>query len=549
MNDEKETIATMESGEAQNVENSVCIDIGAEDGFYVANDGDIFGIPFDKIFGQEAYKVYNNFMLSSKRNFKNLTPIIYESYNEIFLNENHELKEEAELIMFNLLRIKSEIMVAESTSQEKFIGYMDEIMNAGDKALINLITNFVLDHYALELDKTTQETRDKNRNVNNELMFSDEHAKELLKIAYLYRIMIPIISEYYYYNKGAFITTEAIVEEESEEENLLIDDPEEMAFDEVNSKIFAHLFEQMSKNPDALRNKIYKLTYSGVSKTGLSDKKFWNIVKNLAITEESETLEIYKKVLTNAISKLSIDKDKNVISFLTAVINNQVGFIFQSKFRYKLQTLGNSDAAFVTEDDDAITDFDRIETQHTRKDEGGYIIRKKNIKEALEYIPEKFNVGVSDAEVKDAMTKIKRNAIQEQIIAFLTFKYFEDKDALKFVSFYDYCKLLLVCKKHLEQQKYIYLPLILTAKCEKHRERINISGKKVRPEILNSKKYKELISEKYDNFSSEIEKPFLAFIGTVYSSVFKNENDEEIFDSTIKVGKIAQELVSLAKLI
>ena len=41
------------------------------------------------------------------------------------------------------------------------------------------------------------------------------------------------------------------------------------------------------------------------------------------------------------------------------------------------------------------------------------------------------------------MTKIKRNAIQEQIIALLTFKYFDDKDALKFVDFYQYCYLLI----------------------------------------------------------------------------------------------------------
>ena len=147
------------------------------------------------------------------------------------------------------------------------------------------------------------------------------------------------------------------------------------------------------------------------------------------------------------------------------------------------------------------------------------------------------------------MPVIKRNQIQEQIIAFLTFKYFGDKDALKFVDFYQYCYLLIVCKKYLIQQKFIYLPLILTANCERHRERVNISGKKVRPEILASKKYKELISEKYSNFSSELEKPFLSIIGTVYSSVFKDKDGNEIFNSTVKVGKIAEEFADLAKLV
>ena len=59
--------------------------------------------------------------------------------------------------------------------------------------------------------------------------------------------------------------------------------------------------------------------------------------------------------------------------------------------------------------------------------------------------------------------------------------------------------------------------MILTANCEKHRERVNISGKKVRPEILNSKINTGLNSGKISgNFSEEIEKPFLAFIGQLY---------------------------------
>jgi hypothetical protein len=167
----------------------------------------------------------------------------------------------------------------------------------------------------------------------------------------------------------------------------------------------------------------------------------------------------------------------------------------------------------------------------------------------LDSLPERFNVGISDAEVKSLMRTLTRNQIQEQIISLLTFKYFQDKDALKFISFYDYCYLVIICSKYLRKNKFIYLPLILTSKCEKHRERINISGKKVRPEILNSKKYLDLLDSKYSNFAKEIEAPFLSIIGTVYSSVFKDSDGNEIFDSTVKVGKIAEEIVDLARLV
>lgn len=523
--------------------------------FFVADNGNYFGISFDKIFGQPQLEIYNTFEMSSKRNFKNLSAPILDTYTTLFLDEDGNIKEDAEILFFQLLRMKSDIMVSdENIPYEKFMEYIDSLMKTGNGVLITLIDEFVESNYSLNLDKITQETKDKKRKINPELQFTDAHAKELLKISYLYRVMIPLISIYFFYNKGGFssiIQREEDLDLSENIEGLEEESTEEMEFDEVNSLIFAKLFDKFASNPEALRNKLYRLTYSGVSKTSYSDRRFWLAAKNVAITEKTEALDIYKKLLTNAIPKLSIDGDKNVISFLQSVINNQVDFLFQNKFKYRFIPLGNNENAFSTEDNDdsSISEFERVEIQQSRKDEGEYLIRKMNINETIQSIPEKMNVGVSEAEVQELMTHLKQNSIQEEIIAILTFKYFNDKDALKFVTFYQYCYLLIACKKYLLNQKYKYLPLILTANCEKHRERVNISGKRVRPEILTSKKYTDLVKEKYPNFAEEIEKPFLSFIGTIYSSTFKDDNGEEIFDSSVKVGKIAEEIVNLTKLI
>lgn len=480
--------------------------------------------------------------MSSKRNFKNLTPSILETYQELFLDDRDNLTEESELIFFNILNTKSNIMV-NTTSYETFLKYLDNIIDGGDRLLWHIIDNFVEKNYSLNLDQITQETKDKKRKVNTQLQFSDAHAKDLLKIAYLYRVMIPIVSVYFYYNKAAFLT-ERYQTEESEE-------CDEMEFDEVNTSIFAHLFNKFASNPEALRNKLYIIAESGVAKTSYSDKRFWLAAKNVAITEKTEALEIYKKLLTNAIPKLSIDGDKNVVSFLQSVINNQVDFLFQNKFKYHYVALGNNESNFSTDDNDdsSMSEFERIEIQQSRKNEGEYLLRKLNIEDMLERIPEKMGVGVDDAEVKDLMQYITKNPIQEQLIAILTFKYFDDKDALKYIDFYHYCYLVIACKKYLLQQKYIYIPKILTSECQKHRERCNISGKKIKPEILNSKKYKDLIHEKYPTFEEDAEKPFLSIIGTIYSSVFIDQDGNEIFDSSVKAGKIAEEIINLVGLI
>lgn len=501
-----------------------------ENEFYITDNGNIFNISFDKIFGREQLSAYNEFEMTAKRNFKNLSPMILETYEEIFLDEGGKFNSDLSIILFNMLSAKSTIMTS-TLQYNTFIEIIDKVINSGDELLLKTIDTFVEERYSLSLDKITEDTKNKNKKVNKELQFSDNHAKILLKIAYLYRIMIPIISVYFTYNKTN------------------INESEDEEFDENNSQIFAYLFEKFAKNPKALRNKLYKLTYSRISKTAYSDKRFWSAAKNVGITKDTEALEIYRKLLTNAIPKLSIDGDKNIVSFLQSVINNQIDFLFQNKFKYRFTSLTNETEKYGNDDDDEISEFERVEIMMSRADEGSFIIRQMNIKDVLPTIPQKLGVGVDDSEVKFWMNKISRNTIQEQIIALMTFKYFDDKEALKFIDFYGYVYLLLACKKFLEIHKFIYLPQILVANCEKHKERVNICGKKVRPEIMNSKKYLELFNSKYSNFSEEIDKPFLAFIGTTYSSVFTDANGNELFDSNVKVGKIAEEIVDLASLV
>jgi hypothetical protein len=522
-----------------NEEKGYKLDKGNENTFFTADAGNYFGVAFDSIFKQKTLGVYNLFEMSSKRNFRNLTSTILKTYEELFLDKKGKFNEENAVILFDILNIKSKLMVNENTTYESFTSMIDVITDSHKKLLINLVDKFVESNYALELDKVTNEAKENKKKINEELQFSDAHAKNLLKASYLFRIMIPIISVYFTYNKSTFAKNE----EESKSEDF-----EDLQFDEINASIFGYLFEKMIKNPNALKNKLYKLTYSRVSKTSYSDKRFWTTAKNQGITKDTVTLDIYKKLLVNAIPKLSIQGDRNIVSFFSSVINNQIDFLFQNKFKYKYTSLGDTSEKYTDEEEDS-SEYERLEIQMLRKDEGMYIIRKLSIESVLKTIPEKFGVTVTDQEVKNEIMYTNRHTVQEKIVSMLTFKYFKDKSAIKFLSFYQYTYLVLACKKYLEDHKFILLPEILTAKMEKHKERTSISGKRIRPLIQDSKKYKELFSAKYKNFSEDIEKPLSGMIGTTYSSVFTDKEGKELFDSTVKVGKIADELLDLAFLI
>lgn len=535
---------------------------GDESKFFVADSGEFFGIGFDKIFKQDMFGIYSAFSLSSKRNFKNLAPSILQTYQELFL-KNGEFDAKYATIFFDILNIKSKLMVNESgTTLEMFLGMLDKLTDSNNKLLLTSIEAYVNENYALELDKATQAAKDADKRVNTELQFSDKHAKNLLKIAVLFRVTIPLISEYFTWNKSLFAKSE---------EDLLDDDLEDLKFEDINSLIFQYLFAKFFEREKAralakattpeekelvrggdfsnpLKNKLYKLTYSRVSRTSYSDKRFWTAAKLHGITKDTVSLEIYKKLIVNAIPKLSLDADRNIVSFLSSVVNNQVGFLFQNKFKHRLSSLGAT-AEKYGEDEDDSSEYERLEIQMLRKDEGLYIVRKLNIEQVLKGIPEKLGIEVSESEVKDEVVLANRHTIQEQIVSFLTFKYFKDKQAIKFLTFYQYTFLVIMVRKYLEKHKFTLLPQILSAHCEKHKERVGISGKKIRPSIQGSKKYKELFAAKFRNFANDIEKPLSSIIATTYSSIFTDREGKELFDSTTKVDRVADELIDLAFLI
>jgi hypothetical protein len=513
---------------------------GSLDNFFVTDQGNSLGVAFDKIFKQETIGVYNVFEMSSKRNFKNLTDSVLETFQDLFLGKDKKFKEEYAMVFFNLLNIKSKLMVNENTSYEDFLSMIDTITDSNDRLLLTILDKYVEENYGLELDAETEKAKENKKKVNEELQFSDDHGKALLKIAFLFRFMIPVISVYFTYNKDIFAKNDADLENE---------DYEDMKFEEINASIFLYLFEKIGgEMTEPLKNKLYKLTYSRVSTTSYSDKRFWTTAKNQGITKDTVTLDIYKKLIVNALPKLSIDANLNIVSFLASVVKNQIDFLFQNKFKYKYISLGDTSEKYTESDDDS-SEYERLEIQMLRKDEGVFLIRKLSIEKVLKTIPERFEVEVTDEEVKAEVIFSNRHSVQEKIIAMLTYKYFQDKQAIKFLTFYQYTFLVIAARKYLEKHKFTLLPEILTARCEKHKERTGISGKRIRPMIQGSKKYQELFNSKYRNFAEDIERPLSSIIGTTYSSVFTNNEGEELFDASVKVGKIAEELLDLVFLI
>jgi len=512
--------------------------------FSTHDEGCYFRIAFDELFNHEKLVVYNDFDLTSKRNFKNLSESIKDTYTTLFESDG-KVNEEATIVILKILSAQTKIITNPSMQISDFYEIIDDICDSADGLLLNIIHAYIEENYSLKLDEITENMRAKKRNVNEELFISDAAAKTLLEISYLSRVLIPVISQYFIYNKAAFPPKQqqgVIVDNEETEE--------EIVFDDANFTIFKYIFDKVAKEQaDNLRNKLYKMAYARIIKTAFSAKRYWKIAGNLGITVETETLEIYKKLLTNSMTKLICDPNLNIVSFFTAVVNMQTEFLFQNKFKHHYQALDYENEKYSNNNEDDMSEYEKIEIRIARKDEGTLILQNLAIKDIVDRLQEIFDVPVTDDEVRRMLPKIHKNTIQEKILSMIMVKYFDDITAIKRLDALQYSKVLLCCAKFLEKHKFVLLNQIVLSNCEKNRERIAITGTKIKQKIEEAKLYQDLFTNKYSYFKEEIDKQLSAIIATVYCSVFKDDNGNELFDSSIKVGNIAEELVGLAYLI
>lgn len=356
--------------------------------FFCSEDGSTFNISFEQLFSYEQLKAYDVFDLSSKRNFKNISSIIVDTYNEIFIEEG-KFRDELSIILLNMLNIKRKICTSSPILLNDFLAMMNAVTGTADRLLIREIDSYVESNYCLHLDETTAEMIAAKKNVNTELIFSDEHAKTILKISYLYRILIPIISEYFTYNKNYFSKKATEIDKAYEESTD--EEKEELLFEEVNATIFSYLFEKFAKNADALRNKLYKMAYSRVMPTKQTASAYWDAAAQLGITIETVTIEIYNKLLTNTIPKLIIDPDLNIINYFHAVLKNQVMFLFCNKFKVHYKILDTNYNDKYTDDND-MSEYEKLEIEQSKRDEGSLIIQNISIKNTINKLPELFDV-------------------------------------------------------------------------------------------------------------------------------------------------------------
>lgn len=516
-------------------------ELGAQEKFFATTTSGDFVVRFDKILGKPGLSIYNIFEISTKRNFRNELDHILETYEEIFIDEDTgTLNEAGEWFILHLLNAKVDMMEAKTMSFDGAFELIDKIIESKNSVLTNRIAEFVEDNY---IDMTTTDTEKyKKNNDLKQLVITNDLAKKICEVAYMHRLLIPVIADYLVLSGAQNDDVE--LDENEDNSNMSLKN------EDICNKMFDHIIDKCSTQPKRIKNKLYKLVESRVNKYNFSATAFWEKASDYTVSPASFIENIYKKVLNSAIHKMNmLEEDFNIVSYLQSIINNQIAFKFGMKFNdtYTYYNPSNGSYQVSRKDDNKDLTLDKIEAQLATVDEGNLIIEQCN-KNIVDIIPKIFGVSAEDIEVQTALNYIKINPVQEQIVSLLTYKYFDSVDTIKTMSTYEYAKVLLCCSKYLAKNNFVILSKILMSNCYAHIEKISITGNKIKSKIQSTKEYQALIRNKYASYQNEIEKPLESLIATIRSSQFVDSDNNDIFEEGISLEEVANEVCQLVNL-
>lgn len=477
--------------------------------FKRSEEKNVVEIRFDKVFKQDI-GFLNNFHLSKKRTYCNIADAIIDSNNRILkYDKNSEL-------LFNYLVVKFRIDSMAYDTAEEFIESLYEILFRDGK-LKGIITKHTNKNYKFNLDEKLI------KNFNEGLQFTDHHCKILHMISVGMKYVIPLVLEYAFLNPT--------VQEDLGEFLLMSFDP---------------LFDIFSPDVDIL-NKLYESVNSRITGTRYSDRVYWYYSEVMGYSIEYLTNNLIKKLIIDIIPKY--DFEKNIISLNHVFINNNIEYTFRINFPINFKPLNLTEESGST----GLTDFDKLAINTARTNESEITINKVNIKTTIKHLMKKHKIKISRAEF-DFYMKNPLNELQKNLLFLFFAKDFGSVTGLYNCNLKEYIILLIMMKRILAKNKFIYLQHILTGSVAKINEKKEPPRKNLE-NITSSEKYFTIVNEKFSYTAVNIQDSniILKFITTIHRNNFHyyDFDNPETLGVPIKVNldTIAEEIFRFIEMI
>lgn len=370
-------------------------------------------IPFDELINPSLEKM-NVFILEKKQAYYTNTEeyIPYVNYFIEYYDNDNEL-------LMGYLKIKTMIERVEGYSQESFMHDLYEYILS--PSMINKIKKMVRYNYKVKIKN--------NKQAKSYTNFEEHHGFILLDIAMAMKIMIPLITHY------------------ASVYNLKSIDP-------FTLDCFIPLFKLLGEDVN-IYNKMYEFIRSKLKKTIYKHAEHWNQIEALGENLETKIEEVLAKVIHDIMYKYNFDK--NIISYNTVTIRNTMNWSLKTNFNRNLRQISGE------EDEDGLSDIDKIEMNRAKFDETSIITAEVSIKQTIKSLCKQFDIKIEKKEREFYMEHGSRTVEQKDLIFQFFAKYFYDIDDLSLINNIRYADLCIILKHILEKHDFRILQHLLVS--------------------------------------------------------------------------------------
>jgi hypothetical protein len=392
-----------------------------------------------------------------------------------FLNIEESLKKTLECAFNSPIKVKSKSLLMKYVNKkkeylEKEIDkevFADTLASHFFPELKEVASEYVERCYKHEVQKEIKKT-------SKAIYIEEIHCKDLHKIAFCMRFLIPLSIDYY-----SSINCN---------ENL----------DDLYWKVFCKLYDYFNENE--IVEKLESFIQSRIIPTYRTDFIIWKYFVNRAVSPANMKIEIFKRVTSAILYKLDVERFP--VSFIDNTIKRQLEFKFRENFPVDYSPLSTTNSSEKEEED--LTTFDKLEVHFLRKDEGLVALREVNKENQIFSFIKNNNIEIDDKEFDFLLNNLEMNKFQTELVFLFYAKQMGTFDMYQ-VNRKFYVLMLMAMKEKIKEL-YPVLSKFLTCYVDKNfvfKDEVKFKRKDLLNKLLNTKIYNHLCT-KYDQFEQKL---------------------------------------------
>ncbi len=396
--------------------------------------------------------------INKKAFLNNITIVIrYINYFIKYFDEDHELMMAYFITMFCIMQ-KDEDGCEFGVDQLIFTlrNYF------ASKTMVDKIARMV----EYNIDETLMKSSD--RKFDESLQLTTDHLKCIMGISMLHKIIIPIISHYMKVRKGNIDITER----------------------QLYFRCFTSFLDAFDERFDvAFYEKIYHTATTRVSKTKTNQKLMWLRRKHMGITPISYVNKLMYDLFIEISQKAIFSK--SAIIFIHVCFDQATKNELRQQDKFELRDMKMEVSDAVNEE---VSKFDKLLISKTHISEKDSLRAKMIIKDTLNRLAEDNDIVFDDTIITFYRKNLYIDDAQVRMIYLYFAPHFGSYGVIDHIKLDDLIKMIIVMKKILKDDRYIYMPQIISGILNKDKAK-RYNKKKIESFLTKHPSYEEIVDQ------------------------------------------------------